>query len=220
MSAQIRLFLSDLFNFTYGNIISDDEINKRIGFITDHFETLQPLSIFKTILYSDTKNELGKLALDFRMKFISKNYENVIRSGESYEIDNLEDSFGNELRSKIYEECLVINHFLLKIDLLNSKEEIISHINEFFTFFEKEPIKLTGLTLEVIGNIGMWMTLNERCYSGVYGINFVTMEKLPIENITSIKRINESRFKLFSKLKDIYKKPFEQSIVLNVNFFG
>ena len=81
---EILNFISEIFTKTYGEIISSQQINERMKFLEDNLSNLSPLSIMKTILYSDTDNEIGKLALDFRLRFITSDYQNVITSSESY----------------------------------------------------------------------------------------------------------------------------------------
>src|SRR5579872_5238303 len=81
-------FLTMVFQKTYSGILTDKEIQDRVVFIVSNMNSLDVQSLFRTVLYSDTENEIGRLAIDFRLRFITMDYASVIKEGVSRELES------------------------------------------------------------------------------------------------------------------------------------
>ena len=220
---EILNFISEIFTKTYGEIISSQQINERMKFLEDNLSNLSPLSIMKTILYSDTDNEIGKLALDFRLRFITSDYQNVITSSESYELDNFPGLLGDELRREIKETCIVINHFLLKIHLSkkNCKNCIIKLHKEFEHLLSLRYKEKSGTFWNIRNGIISKLSKNQRCFMACYGIDIEMEEQLSDKIIASIR--NGENDNARCRLIDLTKQRhhhINNDLVLNLNFFG
>lgn len=216
----IYSFIFKVFEKTYSKFISREEINKRTSYIVDNFHTLPPLSIFKSILYSDTNNEVGKLAIDFRIRFISKDYEQVISSGESYEIDTFEDECKSELLDHIIQECSIINfEFLRKAANPSLNLETLYEEHKQISL-KLQRVEKCSCRAQVIDSEAFWLNANEKCISAVYGINIMNGSKLSNESIELIESENRTRFNMFSKLKIKYPNLATSTFVHHHEFLG
>lgn len=204
----MRNFLINHFEKAFKNIINNDDLNRRVDFMLDKEKCTNPKSFYKCILYTDLENELGKLAVDFRLRFISQQYEQAIIDGSSYEIDNLNCDFAEDIRSRIDRELIVINDYILKCILLHSQ----INDNDMNIVLDKLNIsKIDNIhpRLEIIGDRGIYMSDNMRCYCAIHSTNFhfgVTLTKNQVESIRSL---YPERILFFDKFREKYTLPLD-----------
>lgn len=223
MSGAYKTFdiLNEILSNSYSNVLSEDQINERVNYLHENFSIINPENIMKVLLYSDTENELGKLALDFRLQFIKDDYKNLINNPISIELDNLQGELGQFLRSEVSETCVIYNHFLLEC-YLSSKKLQIKEVHTLFEnhlnvrYRERMPERW-----DFRDGIMSLTTKNQRAFMGVYGIDKDTGDKLSESVILAIRNDPSEglRCKLFEILKEKYNS-IELDLVNNVNFFG
>jgi len=219
----IQLFVKNILQNTYKFVLSENEINERVNYLIEDFRKIPILSFCKTILYSNTNNELGKLAIDFRLNFITKNYKNVIMNSISFELDTFPGEMGNNLRNEVLESCIVINHFVFKLFLSGDNCPVcISNAYEDF----KNELKVRERTnVETLWNIrnGIISKLsrNQRAFMGSYGIDVDLETNLSEKNIKSIRSEHSDELRCqFLDLVKIKHPNIDISLVQDVNFFG
>lgn len=216
----IYSFIFQHFEKTFKNFLTKKELELRTSYITENFTTLPPLSIFKTLLYCDTNNEVGKLAIDFRIKFINSDFETVISECSSFEIDNFESECKEELYRHIIQECSLINFAFLRKSInkdLNLEELYNEHNNVSLSL---NRIDKCVCRAQLLDSKAYWLNSNEKCISAIYGINILDGSKLSNESIEIIENENRSRIELFSKLKDKYPNLHKSEFVKHCEFLG
>lgn len=192
--------LTKILKVTYDDILSLDEITNRINFIITNIKSIPPEALYKCILYNDINFEVSKIAIDYRIKFASNDYESVIRTGASYEIDN-NDSYKKCVINDIENTLMQINHVML-VNILKNKENIIHD--------EKDELKkIFGYKIHDL-NTNVWclcddmlyyMSQNQACYSAVYGVNILSGDKMLEEDIKLIKHSFPTLYSIFTQLK-------------------
>ena len=205
---------------SYKKHLKIEELNERAKFMTDNIDVILPENLFKSIIYCDTENEIGKLAVDFRLKFISSEYKEAITSGTSYEIDNLVGVFGDELRAEIKLLCIAVNHWMLKFYLSGETKHIKEHINELEATIQLKIRETIPPTWEVFDGVISRFSPNQRCYMAVYGVDIGNGRAFPEINRNIIKTNEYSRCKLFDLLKEKYKDGISLTYVKDKAFFG
>lgn len=216
-----KRILNKVFSETYDKILDINQINDRVNYIITNLRIINPFNLFKCILYSDTNNEIGKLAIDYRLNFISDSYINTISTGESYEIDNIKFDDKHLLDKEISDLCLVINHGINN-EIANNKEfnmkESVICIKEIISSDIRDNINdIYNLHEVLIQN----MTLNQIIYSIVFNQNIFN-GKNNINNyyIDYIKSHYETRCNLFNILHSKYKTGINLSLIKNKKMFG
>ena len=215
MNSQIETVLKQILGKTYKDIMSESDIQLRIDFIINSID-ISAESFYKTILYNDTDNEVGKLAVDYRIKFIS-DYETVIKSGKSIEID----SYSNETLNSIINNTLsVINYAFVKSVLNNAPFDYRAAVNEAKSLFpivsESIPnfVFINGYALE-------YASVNQIVYSAVFNQN--PFNGQPLNSKYSELILNselKSRCDLMRELQKAHSTGISLNLVRNVDFFG
>ena len=208
---------------TYEKILSDEKIEERVSYFISKLRNIDQQKIFKNLLYNDTSFEIGKLALDYRLRFISDDYKNVIDEASSVEID--QSNISDFLNRQINGVSSIINHAINKF-ILNGKindddfikyEESKKEINDVFEVELHES--LPGIYIEN-NYVHFYMTHNQAVYSGIYNINPYNDEPLLEATINFIKHSFNSRWKIFEILKRKYPTCIQDELVKNSVFFG
>lgn len=231
--------LLTIFTKTYRHFLTDEEINLRINYIIKKINRNDDVrNIMKTILYSDTTNEIGKLAIDFRLGFISDSYEQYINSGDSYEIDNIfvalndrnnkgkkisQDNYNK--RIKFDEELkgyLIVINYIVNMYIMN--EELISFKdahNELNNVIDHEYIIPFTNGWNLHDKIQHIMSLNQVLFMVVYDINPFTNKKPNEQYKNTIKSNFKYRYELFELIKNKHPMLIDNlNYVLETDFFG
>lgn len=219
----IQLFLKNILENTYKYVLSENDINERLNYLIQDFKKLPILSVCKTILYSNTNNELGKLAIDFRLNFITKNYKKVIIECNSFELDTFPGEIGNNLRNEVLESCIVINHFLFKLFLSGDNCPVC--ISNAYEELKNQLSVRERTNVETLWNIrnGIISKLsrNQRSFMGSYGIDVDLETNLSGKNIKAIRSEQSDELRCqFLDLVKVKHPNIEISLVQDVNFFG
>lgn len=215
----IEIYIRSVFETTYRNVLTHEKIEQRIKYIINNFRSIPPISICKTILYSDTRNEMGKLAIDFRLNFITENFENVITHSNSFELDTFEIN----LKPEIEEICIVINHFLLKLFLAqnNCPLCISKSYEEMKNQLSVRERENSGTMWNIRNGVISKLSKNQRCFMASYKIDVDLEIEVSEQTVIAIK--SEKGYKERCKLIDILriKHPvIDIELVQDVNFFG
>lgn len=213
--------LNPLFKKTYGEILNEIEISQRVEFIINELKNIDPKSLYKCVLYSDLDFELGKLAIDYRLGFISPEYQMIIRKGESIEIDSLHGPDGNMLRRKIMDILLLINH---AVNLCIVRKEK-------YNIHRDQETLCSDLSGEVCGSLNpIWLyseksmmnnlaSLNQAFYAAIYNQNPFDGSTVSESTADHIKSMSPIRTKLMELLKSKYPSGIQLGIVRNQEFF-
>lgn len=212
--------LSEIFTHTYSSILSMHELNERIDYIITNINTITPEALYNCLLYSDTRIEVGKLAIDYRMRFCTSDYINVITSGSSYEIDNLIHSEKELIMRDIIGAKILLNMIMFRRLNLSVEPDInkeVLELNKHFKFELHETDNNIWIPSE---HILYSMTQNQFCYATVFNQN--PFDGLPLnDNVSSsIKSQHKIRCDLFELLKSKNPTGINLLFVTNDNFFG
>jgi hypothetical protein len=214
--------LNNILKQTYKNILSENQINERIKYITDNIKIIQPESLYKCILYNDKNFEISKIAIDYKIQFASNNYIDVILSGKSYEIDTLDKNKSCVLND-IEKTLIQINHYMLLKCLnktLNSEETIktTETIHDKKELFSKLfNYKIHDLRTDVFFIMDRYIKIHSQnyiCYSAVYGIDLESGNKLNDDDIKYIKYSFPTLFDIFSILKSKYPNGIDSKFII------
>lgn len=212
--------LTHTFTSTYNSILSEEDISIRVQFIISNLMKLKPINIFKSILYSDTSNEIGKLAIDYRLKFISSEYESCIRKGESYEIDNIEFEEKHILTNEIRELCIALN-MAINNEIMNGKDmdirSSIDFLADVISVKHREPQQPTWNLHHGVQHL---MSINQIVYSVVFNQNPFDGEIVNEKYQEYIRTHFRTRCLLFEKLHEKYHSGIKLSYVQNRALFG
>jgi len=203
------------FTNTYKSFLLKHEIEERCSYIMSKLTTLSPEIILKNILYNCDFFEIGKLAIDYRIMFLSSDYKNAIDNALSIEIDSTDF-----LKEHLNKTLICINHAITKA-ILNGENNIIfdsalSDINDYFKIKLYEPLDELFITDK---NIVYYMTHNQSVYCAIFNINIYT--NLPLDTVTlnKIKDNLNVRFEILEKLKNKYPNGIDIKLVKNPLFF-
>lgn len=215
-----RITLEDIFNYTYSLILSKEQIDERINYILNNINTINPEALYNCLLYSDTRYEIGKIAIDYRISFCLNNYKNVIDNGLSFEIDNLITTEKELIMRDIKGTKILFNFIMFK--KINSDDEIdieneIKQINNKF-IFELHDVDENKLVPS--DHILHLMTRNQFCYSAVFNRNPFSSENLQTNTISHIKSTHKIRCDIFEILKRKYINGIDDIYTTNERFFG
>jgi hypothetical protein len=215
-----RKVLEETFNYTYSMVLSNDEIQERINFVLSKLNNINPNIIYNCLLYSDTRFEVGKIAIDYRIGFCSPDYVNVVESGISYEIDNLKHPEKELIMRDINGVKVLFN--LLMFKRINSEDEIdiaeeIEQINKHFRFEIHDEDECKWVPTDHVHHL---MTRNQFCYTAVFHQNPFDGMPLSVNVEKSIKNLHFIRCELFELLKNKYPSGINLTYVRNTNFFG
>lgn len=215
----VKNFIQRIFFKTYSKILDHENIERRINFIFND-SRVSPFNMMKSILYSDTSNELGKLAVDFRMNFITDNYEHAIINGISYEIDTISGEFGEKIRMEIKENCIILNHLLMKL-YLESEIDIERAFESFENMLNVKYIKNIPLFWEFRDNISSLISKNQKSFMAVYGFDIEIESDLSEQSKKKLRcnYSDEMRCNIFEILKSKYN-VIDIDLVRNIDFFG
>lgn len=215
----IKLF-TNIFTGTYSNFLTKDEINKRIKFIILNIEEIDSINIYKCILYSNTNNEIGKLAVDYRLEFIGNNYQNIITKGLSYEIDNFVFSDTEKLNKEIKNLCFVILDSVSNYMLSNNEYNFLESLDKLNEILHVKDIKNSRSIIDIHSGIKYLMTNNQISYSCSFNQNPFTGEPVEEDYKLRVELIYKSRCDLFKVLRKKYKSGIKLKYVTDRNFFG
>jgi hypothetical protein len=212
--------LVQIFTSTYSSALSNEEILCRIDFIIQNLTNINPINLFKCILYSDTTNEVGKLAIDYRLKFILDDYETTIRNGESYEIDNIEFHEKDKLNKEIHELCLALNVLINSKIMGNTQMDIRTCIDHLGDVISVKHRDIVNPTWNLHGGIQHIQSINQIVYCAVFNQNPHDGEIVNQKYRDYIYKHFETRCRLFEKLKEKYHTGIKLSHVQNRSLFG
>lgn len=216
----MKQVLMDIFMKTYSEILIQSEVEKRVDFLISKKDEIPPVVFYKNILFSMTDNELGKLAIDFRIQFVSDNYKNVIETANSYELDNFVFSESDLLNEEIEQFCIVISSFISNKILGTTNisiEEMFGKLSEVVTIsFRRNKGKILNLNNE----ISHFVSLNQLIFSVVFNQDIYTGLPVNEKVVEKVSFEYENRVKLMNKLKEKYKTSISLEKVRNVKFFG
>jgi len=221
-----RNIITPLFKRTYGNFLDDEEIEVRIMFILSNLNNIEPINLFKCILYSDTKNEVGKLAMDYRIEFINSNYENVIRTGVSFELDNFHFSDKHLLLTEIEDLCMAINVAINNkitsevLGIQDHRDNLLSSIEMMADVIDTKLREDNIMFWNLNRGIQHYMTVNQIVYSVIFNQNAFTGDVMNENYCKYIHGSFASRCGLMEQLKRKYKTGVKLELVADKNFFG
>jgi hypothetical protein len=206
--------LNSVFTRTYGSVLTADEIQKRMDYVLENIRSIPAENLFKTLLYSDTTNEVGVLAVDFRLGFIGPNYKDVIANGRSRELDSFDNS---ELKAIINDNCIALNYYINDAIVSGRTIEfanVFGELNEIMTTVHR-PSRDRGWDLHP--HVNALRTVNQSVYEVVF-------EKPSVERrmhrSPAIHSYHGDRVKLFQELKRLYPSGVDAELVANSAFFG
>lgn len=212
--------LTNIFTSTYSNFLTKTEINKRIKFIILNINVINPINIYKCILYSNTNNEFGKLAIDYRLEFIGDNYQKTIMEGLSYEIDNFVFEDTEKLKKEIKNLCLVILDAVSTYMLSNNDYNFLESLNKLKGILHVKDVKKTKPIIDIHSGVKYLMSNNQISYSCIFNQNPFTGESVEDEYKLRIEIIYKTRCDLFKVLHKKYKTGIKLKYVTDRNFFG
>lgn len=215
-----RNVLSKIFNSTYSNFLSNDEIEQRIEYIINNMMKITPINLFKCILYSDTKNEIGKLAIDYRLKFISIEYESCIENGNSFEIENIQFDEKHKLENEIQELCIALN-ISINSEIANGLEmNVMSSVDFLADVITTKHRKISQPLWNLHEGVQHIMSINQIIYSVIFNQNPFNGEIINEQYRNYIKSHFSTRCLLFESLKNKYHSGIKLMYVQNRDFFG
>lgn len=213
--------LSEILNRTYLTVLTDAEINERVDYIISKKDELDPLCLYKCILYNNTQLEVGKVAVDYRLTFASDDFREAIDNGRSIEIDSLTSPFKEELEREIYNSCLIINHGMSKsilsgnisLDLEEAKNEL-----NYAMKVELHPSRSHVWFRS--SSINYMVSTNQMIYACVFNQNPFDGEVIGEEVKKHVSHHYPFHWSLFESLKSKYKSGIKLDLVRNCTFFG
>lgn len=216
-----RLIFKEIFSFTYEEILEEHEILDRINYITSNIDKIEPINIYKCILYSNTANRIGKLAIDYRICFCSNNWKDTVKSGESYEIDNFQKQ--NSLFSQMLNDELINLNYSIENLILSFKNKEKTNIQDEF-------VNLTEFAFLTLNRVPFGVSINQECYIAVFEDLFYPEHLADLINCyedgsdkshiyNSIKHNHPTVCSFFEILKQKYKKIDKKYLKYSA-FFG
>lgn len=221
-----RNIITPLFKRTYGDFLSDDELELRVMYVLNNLHEIEPINLFKCILYSDTKNEVGKLAMDYRIEFIGPNYETAIRTGSSFEIDSFHFHDKHLLINEIDDLCMALNVAVNNkitaevTPMINHRDDILSSIEMLADIMETKLREDNALFWNLNRGIQHYMSINQVVYSVTFNQNPFSGSVMSEGYCKYIKDSFVTRCGLMEQLKRKHKTGIRLELVMNRNFFG
>lgn len=212
--------LKRVFEYAYINILTSEEIMERINYVVDNIENIPAINLFKCILYSDTRNEVGKLALDYRIQFIGPNYKNCISTGESFELDTIDFHEKHILMKEIKELCIALNYSINSEIASGKKIDIVTAIDFLADIINIEHREHIRGVWNLHEDIQHFMSYNQIIYSVVFNQNPLDGKVVSKKYSNYIKKQLRTRCMLFERLKIKYPTGIRLSLVSDKNFFG
>lgn len=212
--------LIEILTRTYHGILDESEINERIDFILSKINDIDPICLYKCILYNDTQLEVGKIAIDYRISFASTHFREAIETGKSIEIDNLEMPEKSELEREIHNCCLIINHAMSKSILSNTPFDMRAAKDELNSSFKVEIHPEIDHMWFRSGSINYLMSINQIVYACIFNQNPYDAEVVTNDAKVHISASYPIHCKLFAILHSKYRSGIKLELVRNSSFFG
>ena len=212
--------LNEILKRTYHNVLNEEEISERIDFILGRMNEIDPVCLYKCILYNDTEIEVGKIAVDYRISFASSHYREAIETGKSEEIDNLEMPEKSNLEREIHNCCLIINHAMTKSILTGTRLDLNMAKDELNSSFSVEIHPELEHMWFRNGSVNYLMSINQIIYACIFNQNPYDGKVVSEGSKNHINSSYPIHCKLFKILHSKYKSGIKLDLVRNSVFFG
>lgn len=222
-----REFLTLIFNETFCISLSSDQINERVDWIVSKLKTIKSdksREFYKAILYCMNSSSISKMAIGFKIDFMSDNYREVFDNANTPEIDdnkNLTEKDKLVLKEIILNECLSINHHMDNVILNNSNvREIEVAVKQVSDFLKIPHYNHIGPSNVKDGDYYRYMTFSQILYCAVFNQNPYTGLPCSKELIDTITEHYPHRCLMMSTLKNKFPTGIPLIYVCDSRIFG
>jgi len=219
-----KQFLTNILRNTFLEFISQEEINERVNWIVLNLFKINPDSLYKSVLYCMNNNIISKIAIEFKLKFITDDYKTLFQSPSSIEIDGnnyISQKDKLILNAIVNARCLSINHHI-ELVLLQGKDLI----NDQFAIDEiSEYLKIPNYnhlppTFVKDGHIVHYLTFSQLLYTVAFNQNPFTGMPCSNEIKDYVNKTYPERLKIMQLLKNSWPNGIELKYVRSNNIFG
>jgi len=207
-------FLTKILYKTYKNLLNNSEINEILDFLIQNMYTIDPLNLYKNVLYNISYFKINRYTILYRIKFMSGDYRNIINNPTIVEYKI------NELDNYINKYCIFLNHFTetyinknLKIENIeNAFESILKHDDIRIIYDIPNLIETVSVQYKY-NNFISTITLSEFIYMIVFNQDIISsspMNDILIKNIKS-----DINYKTIIEYMEFLKLQYTEGIPLN-----
>lgn len=209
-----REFLTKIIHKTYKNLLNNNDIDERINFILENMYKIDPLNLYKNVLYNIPYFKINRYTILYRIKFMSTDYINLINNPSSieYKINGLDEY--------VHKYCILLNHFTetfinkkLKIENIELSIENLIKNDEITKIYDIPGLVETVNVQYKHDNFISTITLSEFIYMIIFNkdiFNLSTMNEILINNIKS-----DINYKTIIEYMQFLKSQYPEGIPIN-----
>lgn len=106
-------FLKTILTDTYHQFLPESEIESRVQWIVKNKQNVTPELFYKNVLYNMNKLPISKIAIGYKLAFLTNDYQRLFANPQTEEIDNnslLSAEDRANINKLIKNFCIALNH--------------------------------------------------------------------------------------------------------------
>lgn len=223
-----RDFVSNLMKETFGEFLTENEINERTDWILSNLNKIQPETLYKNIIYMMSNNAISEIAIGYKLKFMTGDWKELINNPVSEEFDSNENLTPEE--NQILLDIIdhfgdVINHhieMLIHDKNYNSQKSITDLLNTFIElndFYNLPKYEAMHHMYVHVDSVVYTFDIGQILYFAVFDKNPINGEPCPDELKDSVKSMYKSRVMMMEALKKSWPEGIDLKYVQSTKIF-